>query len=106
MMFFQFKASNNYLSIYHYYQKGIVNKTRKWHIKLCKRNTDMNTMGLPKEAVDSIRLWMDPAQAADTGVIAALVAGQSARATQQTVTEPLWTGRLLVSLTVLPNLRG
>lgn len=50
----------------------------------------MNTMGLPKEAVDGIRLWMDPAQAAGTGVRAALVAGQSARATQQTVTEQLW----------------
>lgn len=99
MMFFQFKASNNYLSIYRYYQKRIVDKTRKWHIKLCKRNTDMNTMGLPKEAVDSIRLWMDPAQAAGTGVRAALVVGQSARATQQTVTEQLWTGTLLTSLT-------
>lgn len=33
---------------------------------------------------------MDPAQAAGTGVRAALVVGQSARATQQTVTEQLW----------------
>lgn len=33
MMFFQFKASYNYLSIYHYYQKWIVNKTRKEHIR-------------------------------------------------------------------------
>lgn len=59
IMFFQFKASNNYLSIYHYYQKQIVNKTRQNGTStrtLCKRNTDMNTMGLPKEAVDGIRL--------------------------------------------------